>query len=116
MRTAMEDLGLDHLWVVYPDERSYPLASGLTVVPARPVSGGFLFRSVGWVSVIVPKQFVQSRSLPKMEAALAGRCFDVYSYGEQLGTASGKGVSLWLKASSLTLFPAGKGFWRPEGG
>ena len=33
MHTALKDLGLDHLWVVYPGTESYPLADRLTVLP-----------------------------------------------------------------------------------
>ncbi len=35
MRVAMEDLGLDHLWVVYPGQERYPLDDRITVIPAR---------------------------------------------------------------------------------
>ena len=34
MRSALEDLSLDHLWVVYPGTREYPLDSRITVLPA----------------------------------------------------------------------------------
>lgn len=34
MRIAMSDLGLDHLWVVYPGATGYPLGRGVDVVPA----------------------------------------------------------------------------------
>jgi predicted AAA+ superfamily ATPase len=34
MTTAMADLKLERLWVVYPGERSYPLAKKIEVVPA----------------------------------------------------------------------------------
>jgi len=33
MHTALKDLGLDHLWVVYPGTETYPLADRLTVLP-----------------------------------------------------------------------------------
>jgi len=33
MRIAVEDLGLDHLTVIYPGDRSYPLADQITVSP-----------------------------------------------------------------------------------
>lgn len=39
MHTAMEDLGLDHLWVVYPGKHSYPLAPGITAVPLTEIPG-----------------------------------------------------------------------------
>jgi uncharacterized protein len=35
MHTALTDLGLAHLWVVYPGEERYDLADDITVVPAR---------------------------------------------------------------------------------
>jgi predicted AAA+ superfamily ATPase len=35
MRVAMEDLGLAHLWVVYPGQDRYALDDRITVVPAR---------------------------------------------------------------------------------
>ena len=33
MRIALETLGLDHLWVVYPGERRFPLAEKITAMP-----------------------------------------------------------------------------------
>ena len=33
MRTALEDLKLAHLWVVYPGTKTYPLAANVTAVP-----------------------------------------------------------------------------------
>ncbi|MGA0845577.1 MAG: DUF4143 domain-containing protein, partial [Luteolibacter sp.] len=33
MRSALVDLELDHLWVVYPGDRSYPLNERVTVLP-----------------------------------------------------------------------------------
>lgn len=33
MRTAMTDIKLDHLFVVYPGERRYPLAAGIEAIP-----------------------------------------------------------------------------------
>lgn len=33
MRQAIEDLNLDHLWVVYPGNQSYPLAENITALP-----------------------------------------------------------------------------------
>ncbi len=33
MRTAMTDIKLDHLFVVYPGERRYPLAEGIEAIP-----------------------------------------------------------------------------------
>ena len=34
MRVALADLGLDHLWVLYPGDRTYPLDDRITVLPA----------------------------------------------------------------------------------
>jgi predicted AAA+ superfamily ATPase len=34
IRTAIADLGLERVWVVYPGERQYPLASNVEAVPA----------------------------------------------------------------------------------
>jgi len=33
MHVAIEDLGLDHLWVVYPGRQSYPLTERNTALP-----------------------------------------------------------------------------------
>jgi len=35
MRVAQQDLALDHLWVVHPGERSYPLADGISALALR---------------------------------------------------------------------------------
>lgn len=35
MRTAMEDIKLDHLFVVYPGERRFPLATGIEAIPLQ---------------------------------------------------------------------------------
>ena len=32
MHTALKDLGLGHLWVIYPGKDSYPLADRLSVL------------------------------------------------------------------------------------
>lgn len=37
MHTALADLGLAHLWVVYPGEKRYNLTENITVVPAREI-------------------------------------------------------------------------------
>ncbi len=37
MRTAMEDLSLEHLWVVYPGEERYDLDSKITALPIQDV-------------------------------------------------------------------------------
>ena len=38
MHVVAEDLGLEHLWVVYPGELEYPLAEGITVTPLVRIS------------------------------------------------------------------------------
>ncbi len=35
MRIVIKDLELEHLWVVYPGEREFPLADGISVSPLR---------------------------------------------------------------------------------
>lgn len=35
MRQALSDLSLDHLWVVYPGEKSYPLSEKVSVLPLQ---------------------------------------------------------------------------------
>lgn len=35
MHSAIESLGLEHLWVIYPGEREYPLTEHITVLPLR---------------------------------------------------------------------------------
>lgn len=35
MHVVIDDLGLEHLWVVYPGEREYPLADAVTALPLR---------------------------------------------------------------------------------
>jgi hypothetical protein len=37
MRTAIEDLSLDHLWLIYPGEHAYPVDEAITVWPVRDV-------------------------------------------------------------------------------
>lgn len=37
MTSAVEDLDLAHLWVLYPGDREYPLASGITALPLAKV-------------------------------------------------------------------------------
>lgn len=39
MHVAAADLGLDHLWVVYPGDQRFPLAAGMTAWPLREVEG-----------------------------------------------------------------------------
>ena len=41
MHIVIDDLGLEHLWVVYPGELEYPLADRITALPlgaVRPVT------------------------------------------------------------------------------
>lgn len=38
-RAALRDLGLQHLWVVYPGDESYALDEQITVLPIRGVPG-----------------------------------------------------------------------------
>ncbi|MDW8269528.1 MAG: DUF4143 domain-containing protein, partial [Anaerolineae bacterium] len=35
MQIALHDLGLEHLWIVYPGRQEYSLAERITVVPAE---------------------------------------------------------------------------------
>lgn len=35
MHSAIESLGLEHLWVIYPGERGYPLSDRITVMPLK---------------------------------------------------------------------------------
>ncbi len=37
MHIVMKDLGLEHLWVVYPGDLEYPLADGITALPLKRV-------------------------------------------------------------------------------
>ena len=37
MRTALKDLNLAHLWVIYPGDESYPLDARITVLPVRDI-------------------------------------------------------------------------------
>lgn len=37
MRVAAADLGLDHLWIVYPGDEAYPLDDRISVLPVRDV-------------------------------------------------------------------------------
>ena len=46
MRVVIDDLGLAHLWVVYPGDRAYPLSDAITVLPLRKIGAcGFGFGS-----------------------------------------------------------------------
>ena len=33
MHVVIDDLGLEHLWVVYPGDREYPLTDAVTALP-----------------------------------------------------------------------------------
>lgn len=33
MRTAIQDLGLEHLWVIYPGHQEYPLDDKISGIP-----------------------------------------------------------------------------------
>ena len=37
MHIVIDDLGLEHLWVVYPGDRVYPLADAITALPLRKI-------------------------------------------------------------------------------
>jgi hypothetical protein len=37
MHSAIESLGLEHLWVLYPGEKSYPLTEKITALPLRDI-------------------------------------------------------------------------------
>lgn len=39
MKSAVADLDLHHLWVVYPGDRAYPLSEKITVLPHRLIDG-----------------------------------------------------------------------------
>jgi len=39
MHVALQDLGLDHLWVICPDGQPHPLADRVTVVPLSLLGG-----------------------------------------------------------------------------
>jgi hypothetical protein len=33
MRIAIEDLGLEHLWIIYPGRKKYDIDKGISVIP-----------------------------------------------------------------------------------
>ena len=35
MHVVIEDLGLEHLWVLYPGDREYPLTDTITALPLK---------------------------------------------------------------------------------
>ena len=39
MRVALADLGLEHLWIVYPGNDAYELDERLSVLPLRSIPG-----------------------------------------------------------------------------
>jgi len=41
MHIAIEDLGLEHLWVIYPGDQKYPLDEKITVIPMEELSNLF---------------------------------------------------------------------------
>lgn len=43
MTSAMADLELEHLWVVYPGDKTYPLAKNITVLPITKVGAGWVY-------------------------------------------------------------------------
>ena len=38
MLIAVEDLGLEHLWVIYPGDQKYALEDKITVIPLEKIS------------------------------------------------------------------------------
>ena len=53
MRVAIGDLGLEHLWVVYPGEIEYPLADKITALPLRKI-GDLRGAGLGNIDVAAP--------------------------------------------------------------
>lgn len=43
MSSAVESLKLKHLWVVYPGDRSYPLAPGISALPLREIGAQWTY-------------------------------------------------------------------------
>ena len=37
MHVVIEDLGLSHLWVLYPEDREYPLTDTVTALPLKSI-------------------------------------------------------------------------------
>jgi hypothetical protein len=35
MRTAVSELSLQHIWIVYPGNEIYPVAQNITVIPLK---------------------------------------------------------------------------------
>ena len=38
MHIVIEDLGLEHLWVIYPGDQKYALDDKITVIPLKTIS------------------------------------------------------------------------------
>jgi predicted AAA+ superfamily ATPase len=38
MHIAIEDLGMEHLWVIYPGDQKYALDNKITVIPLETIS------------------------------------------------------------------------------
>jgi predicted AAA+ superfamily ATPase len=57
MRIALKDLKLDHLTVVYPGDKDYPLADRVTVVPADVLASG-----AGCAAIVLPKSTRRKRT------------------------------------------------------
>jgi hypothetical protein len=43
MAIATEDLELEHLWVVYPGDRAYPLAAKVSTLPLTQIGDGWSY-------------------------------------------------------------------------
>ncbi|MBL7644806.1 MAG: ATP-binding protein [Candidatus Hydrogenedentes bacterium] len=43
MTSAMQDLELEHLWVVYPGDKTYRLAKNITVLPITKIGAGWVY-------------------------------------------------------------------------
>ena len=41
MRITINDLGLEHLWIIYPGDQRYALAEKITVIPMEELSNFF---------------------------------------------------------------------------
>lgn len=57
MRIALKDLKLDHLTVVYPGDRDYPLADRVTAVPADALASG-----AACAAIVLPRSAGRKRS------------------------------------------------------
>lgn len=43
MASAVQDLDLEHLWVVYPGDKTYPLEKNITVLPITKIGGAWVY-------------------------------------------------------------------------